>query len=197
VIGTPRTSSITKNGREFSDRMFDLLQCGEGIVEVEPRIHIPGRSRQSVNLDRGWAQAPAPFPRLSAARGIDQDSAHRLGGYCEEMSATGECPVSDGTNESNIDFVNEGGGVQCVAGRLVCHVPGRQPAQFVINERQQVGRRLRVSCFDGAQDTSDLVHTRMITEPHRDLGRLVVSILSFSALRATPAFLPSCLPHIV
>ncbi len=46
---------------------------------------------------------------------------------------------------------------------------GREPAQLVIHERQQLRRGARVAGLDGTEEAAGLVH--QAKETHRDAGR--------------------------
>ena len=54
--------------------------------------------------------------------------------------------------------MHQGGRLQSLAGLLLCQLLGRQLAQFVIDERQQLIRRLRIALAHRVQDPGDVVH---------------------------------------
>ncbi len=153
-----RKSSEDPELGQFRRRSVDCFQGDQGVVEIEPGIGIDALSRQSVDLDRGLVESTTSFHRLFASCGIDQDSSHRLGRRTEEVATIGERPFSERTKQSEIRFVNQRGRVQGVAGGLVCHVAARQFSKLVIHQREELSRRLGVSCFDGVEDAGDLVH---------------------------------------
>jgi hypothetical protein len=45
-----------------------------------------------------------------------------------------------------------------MAGPFVRHMPGREPAQLVIDQRQQIRRGARVAELDRVEEAGDLVH---------------------------------------
>src|SRR5262249_55928126 len=70
---------------------------------------------------------------------IDQDAAHGLGSGGEEVAAAVEpLLVAD---EPQVGLVDQGGGAEGVAGRFAGHPRCREPAQLVVDEREQGGGR--------------------------------------------------------
>lgn len=67
-----------------------------------------------------------------AASVLDEDTAHGLGRSGEEMTAVVEPLVSD---EPQVGFVNERGGVERVTGLLGRHAYRGELAEFVVDER--------------------------------------------------------------
>ena len=60
--------------------------------------------------------------------------------------------------------MDQRGGVERVARRFVRHVPGREFAQLIVNERQQLRRGVRVAGVDGGQDARDVRHEHSLAE---------------------------------
>ncbi len=54
--------------------------------------------------------------------------------------------------------MNQGGRLQGLAGLLLREPLGGQPAQFVVDQRQELGGRFRVTPLDGREDLRDIVH---------------------------------------
>jgi len=54
--------------------------------------------------------------------------------------------------------MHQSGGLKGVSGRFMGHFLRGELAQFVVNEREQFGRRLAVAGRGGAQELSDLGH---------------------------------------
>ena len=69
--------------------------------------------------------------------------------------------------------MHQGGGLERVVGRFVRHVPGRQLAQLVVDERQQLRRGVWVAGVDGGQDARDIRHEGSLAE-------LYFAVTSFS-----------------
>ena len=76
----------------------------------------------------------------------------------EEVPAVGELTVPDLAYESQISLVNESGRVESVPGGFGGHSGGSQLAQFVVNEREQLGRGVSVASLGRFEELSDLGH---------------------------------------
>jgi hypothetical protein len=61
--------------------------------------------------------------------------------------------------------MDEGSGLECLAGFFLGHLLGRQPAEFVIDERQKLIGSLRVALLDGVQHLCDINHNRSVYRP--------------------------------
>jgi hypothetical protein len=66
--------------------------------------------------------------------------------------------VVGGFDGAQIGFVDEGRGVQGVAGRFFGHPGGRPFAQFLVHQRQQLPSGLGVAVCQVGQDLGDFVH---------------------------------------
>jgi hypothetical protein len=62
------------------------------------------------------------------------------------------------TGEPQPGFVNEGGGLKCLARGFVRHFARGELAQFVVNQRQQLRRGTRITGLGGIQDFLDVSH---------------------------------------
>jgi hypothetical protein len=71
---------------------------------------------------------------------LDEDAAHGLGGRGKEVAAVVPAAFVRGPDESEVRLVDEGSWLEGMAGRLGCHPSGRELAQLVIDEREQIGR---------------------------------------------------------
>jgi hypothetical protein len=88
---------------------------------------------------------------------LNQDAPHRLRCGHEKMIAA--VPFLRLTpDEPQPGFVHQGGGLQGVTCRLVCHSGHRQLTEFFINQRQQLIRCLRVSLLDPSENLSHITH---------------------------------------
>src|SRR5262249_29727136 len=68
-----------------------------------------------------------------------------------------------------VGFVDQGGGVEGLPGLLLRHLLGSEPAQFVVDQRQELLGGVRIALFDGGQDTCDLAHEEQHNRPRGDL----------------------------
>jgi hypothetical protein len=113
---------------------------------------------------------PGP-PRLDhAGTGvIDEDPPHRPGGGRNEVPAAVELLFPD---QLQLGFVNEGGGIEGVAGGFGRHARGGELLQFVLDEREQLRGTLTASFRNGFDRTSDIRHFQRVYKsqdrPSRD-----------------------------
>ena len=61
-------------------------------------------------------------------------------------------PELAGVDEPEIGLVDQGRGLEGLAGLLLRQLPGRQLAQLVIDQRQELLGRLGVAVLDGRED---------------------------------------------
>src|SRR5262249_49387207 len=66
-------------------------------------------------------------------------------------------------HQPKVRFVDERGGLERLARLLLRHPLGRQLAQLVVDQRQQLRGGGRVALLDGAQDTRDVGHSGQST----------------------------------
>lgn len=76
----------------------------------------------------------AAFRRRPPARRVNQNPPHDLCAQGEKVSAIVPVDAFD-VDQTNVRFVDECRGLQRVAGALVPHVPVRQTAQLLVDER--------------------------------------------------------------
>ena len=96
-------------------------------------------------------------PGRLAAGVVDQDEAHGLGGGGEEVAATRELAIAD---EPQVRLMDQGRGVERLARLLLGQLLGRQLAQLVVDQGQELLGGLRVALLDGRQDAGYVVHRR-------------------------------------
>jgi len=101
-------------------------------------------------LGRGQAGS---LPNFALASAINQDAAHGLGGSGKKVSPV--LPVLMISAEAQPSLMHERRGLRSLTGRLPGHPRRRQTPQFIINQRQQLFRRLRIP---GASRVEDLGH---------------------------------------
>ena len=76
---------------------------------------------------------------------------------CPRPSQPVGLPAAD---QPDVRLVDEGGRLEGLPGLLVGQPRGGQLPQLVVDEREQVGRGLRVAGLDGGQDLGDVGHDR-------------------------------------
>ena len=74
-----------------------------------------------------------------------------------------------GVDEPHVRFMNQGGGLQGLAGLLLRQALGGEPPQFVVHQGEQLIGRSLVAVFDRREDARHVVH-----RPAREGGRVFV-----------------------
>src|SRR5262249_22692530 len=97
-------------------------------------------SAGSASRSGGSRRRPPPaavlLPPLAAGV-LDEDAAHRLGGRGEEVPAIGEGLLLIAC-QSQVGLMHQGGGVERLPRLLLGQLLGRQPAQLVIDQREEL-----------------------------------------------------------
>ena len=102
---------------------------------------------------------PAMFePLLSACR-LDENPPHGLRRRAEEMRAIFKPRLFLGFKQSQPRFMNEGRGLQRMAGRFPGHFVRGETAQFVIDKRQQLVGGCQISLFNCVQDAGNFTQS--------------------------------------
>ena len=89
---------------------------------------------------------------------VDEDAAHGLGGGGEEVPAAVPVLGLLAAQQPQVRLMHQRGRLQGLAGPFVGQPLGRELAQLVVDERQQLLRGVRVALFDGSQDLRDIGH---------------------------------------
>src|SRR5262249_41221453 len=97
---------------------------------------------------------------IPAAGALDEDAAHRLGRRGEEVTTA--VPALDlvSINQPEVRLVDQGRGLERLSRPLLGHLLGRQLAEFVVHQRQELRGGVRVALFDGGQDAGNFAHRR-------------------------------------
>src|SRR5262249_16125098 len=95
-----------------------------------------------------------------AAGAFDEDAAHGLGRGGEEVAAAVPLRRVGRADQAEVGLVDQGGGLEGLAGLLLRQLGPRQLPQFVVDEGQQLVGGLRVSLLDSTQDARHLTHRR-------------------------------------
>jgi len=93
---------------------------------------------------------------------IDEDAAHGLGGGPQVVGSRRERALGAELEERLVD---QCGGVEGVAGRLLGHPCGRELPQLVVDEREQVRGGLAVTSRGGIEQASHLGHASRVYRP--------------------------------
>src|SRR5262249_41315679 len=89
---------------------------------------------------------------------VDEDAAHGLGGGREEVTAAVPVLGLFDVHQPQVRLVDQGGGLEGLARLLLGQPLGREPAQFVVDQRQELRGGGRIALLDGRQDTGDVAH---------------------------------------
>ena len=104
-------------------------------------------------------QPAAVFVAALAAGVLHQDAAHGQRGGGEEVAAAVPTRLdADPRHQAQVRLVDQGRGVERLARFLVGQLVGRQPAQLVVNQRQELFGRLGVALLDRRQNAGDVAH---------------------------------------
>src|SRR5262249_37403378 len=123
------------------------------------RLFLTGRRLVQVESAAGATVLEAAF----AARVVDEDASHGFRGGREEVSPA--VPVRGPVNvhEAEVGLVDQGGGLEGLAGLLLRQPPCSQLPQLVVDQRQELAGGTRVALLDGRQDTRDVGHAGQST----------------------------------
>ncbi len=66
-------------------------------------------------------------------------------------------PLLPWTDQAQVRLVDQGRRLKRLARLLLCHPLGREPAQLVVNQRQELRRGTAVALPDGVQDAGHLI----------------------------------------
>ena len=122
-------------------------QLGECLVQCEHVL----RRRLGRGVDGVERISPPPatvLQPLLAPRVLDEDAPHGLGRGGEEMPTA--VPIARGlTGQTQVCFVDQRSGAECLARLLLRQSPRGQAAQVVIDQRQKLAGGLRIAVLDG------------------------------------------------
>ena len=146
------TAEVTQ-AHEHGHPRVDRGQSVKGLVDREDVV-IGVASGKAVQVDRHLS--PRPTVACHAGAGVvNEDSPHGLGGGGEEVAAAIEQLISD---EPQVGFVNQRGGVEGVAGGFGGHARGGELPELIVDERQQLSSGAAVAGLGGFEELGDLGH---------------------------------------
>ena len=145
---------------QFEEPLFARLLCdvmipvelsealrAHGYDVAEARL-LPLTRRAHATIPVGIVAWPHSAVAASAASLFDEDAAHGLCGGGEEVVAAVKLLVA---GEAQIRFVDQGGGIERLARLFVSQLGRGDPAQLVVEQRQELLRGLRVALLNGFQ----------------------------------------------
>ena len=110
----------------------------------------------------------AALEPLAIASEVDQDASHGLGRGAVEMGCAIPGLGRIGAHQPEICLVDQGCGLERLAGGLTRQPGGGQPAQLILHQRQELGGGPRLAPANGFE------HAR-----HRSTGSLVIDVRWF------------------
>ena len=141
------------DARECVQRIIEGHEVGAGIDAHEHGL-----------IQRDMGHAASAFEVMTSGT-LDQNTAHQLRGYGEEMGPI--LPLHPLViHEADVGLVDQGGRLEAVVAALTSHAAVRQPAQLRIDDRRQAVERALVSVAPGPEQLADVVY--------RHLGRSCV-----------------------
>ena len=96
--------------------------------------------------------------RLLLASVVDQNAAHGFGRGREEMAAVAPHRRVVLIHQPQISLVHERRRLQRVPGRLASQLVRRLPSQLLVDQRQELLRRLRIAVLDATKDLGNVGH---------------------------------------
>src|SRR5262245_12862604 len=107
----------------------------------------------------------------SLAAGIfHEDAAHRLSGRSKEVTPVGELLLA---HQPQISLMHQGRGVQRLPRPFTPHLHRGQPAQLVVDQRQELLGSVCVALVDSRQDSGNFAHGGMTVRPRYSLAETV------------------------
>src|SRR5262249_36779659 len=100
----------------------------------------------------------AAFAGLLSPGVVNEDAAHSLSRRCKEMTPAVPILRFIGIHQAQVSLVNQGRRFQRLPRLFLSQFLGRQFAQLIINQRQELCGSLWFTLFDGAENARDLTH---------------------------------------
>ena len=159
---TPRTSAVSSMERppkkRSSTRRLLRGSTAASASSASSRA-TTSRARSSETTSASSSETRrAPPPRFwkRRARVVDEDASHQLRGDAVEVRAVLPADVLL-VYQPEVGFVNQRGGLQCVAGALPADVLAGQPAQLPVDQRHQRVERRPVAVAPGHEQLRHLL----------------------------------------
>src|SRR5262249_26925693 len=144
---------------EFGLQRVVLGEQLQGLVEGHQVVRrLLDHFRRPVQID--LAPGTAAFGTMFLAGVVHQDTSHGFRGGPKEMGAAGPLPGAFRVHQAQVGLMDQGGGVEGLSWLLVRQLLDGQLAQFVVDQRQELGGVGRVALRERRQDAGDIVHER-------------------------------------
>lgn len=152
-LGKPQAREISELnhfGRLGLD-LFEPMQRfikSNNVLGRRRSLHLQGVKRLPFNVATALVGLPA-------AGMVDENSPHRLRGGREKVGAVLPTGINF-ANQAEICLMHQGCRLERMTGRFDRHAMTRQPAQLVINQRQQLTSGLGLTRVDRPEDLRDV-----------------------------------------
>src|SRR5262249_31887000 len=143
------------------------VEVFQGFVESD-QLLVRRRADQLALEQINALPVAAALEALLRARLLDQDAAHRFRGGEKKVATVGKrsrpgsaSPVSillPALHQSQVRFMDQGRGIERLPRLLVRELLGRQFAQLLVDQRQELLGGGRIALLDGGQDARDVAH---------------------------------------
>ena len=131
---------------------IDARQRVHGVVE---RHQVRALAAHDGCLFQGDVLHATPALQVATPGVVHQNAAHHLGRNGEEMGAI--LPLHALIiHQAPVGFIDQGRGLEAVAGALMFHVAARQTVELVVNDGGQPVEGALVSAAPGAQEPADI-----------------------------------------
>jgi hypothetical protein len=120
----------------------------QGVVQLQEPLIGGGGGRLEALEGKARRQLLAP-------RRFDEDAAHGLGGGRHFLAAVGKVLIPD---QPQVRLMDEGRCLQRLPRLFAGQLCRRQPAQLVVDKRQQLRGGVRVAPLDSGQDAGHVAH---------------------------------------
>ncbi len=159
-LGDLRKGEAAEEAQGNDPGAFGVLrfQPDEGLVNHQDAV-VGGGGGEVQVVD---VQPLCPLAALEAGLGagvIDEDAAHGQGRGAEEMHAVVPTRVFL-VHQSQPRFMHERGGLQGLPRGFAGHAGGREVAQLVVNEGEQLFGGPTLAALNGGQQEGDFTHER-------------------------------------
>ena len=125
-----------------------------------PASQIDGRLGDGCNpiRDRPVPWSPPAFDLASCAACSTRIRRMASAAAAKKCPRLSQCWAFSDVHQPDVRLVDQGCGLERLPGLLLGHLLGRQPAQFLIDQRQELLGRVGIALLDGGEDSGDLVH---------------------------------------
>ena len=138
-------------------RLIPLLEPGQGLVQGQDVEAGPALGQLDVGQFLA-SQTAAGLEALLVSGALDENPPHGLGRGGEEVAPAIPVLRLAAAEEPQVRLVDQGGGLERLAGPFATQLGRRDPAQLVVDQRQELLRRQRIALIDLRENARDVTH---------------------------------------